>query len=130
MKQFIIISLLFVSATAFSQATSDTLIVADQIKHITPLKIDNSQIERIDHIEKSLSAFYTYNRRSHTLIIVGSIISAAGILLSYDNPYSVAAVIPIAGSVISLTGTIIYLDSYKFLNFKPKRKKFTEMTYY
>ena len=131
MKQFIVILLLCISTNSFSQSNGDSIIITPSIKSIIIQKVDSSQIARINDIEERLSAFYTYNRRSHSLIYAGIGVSLLGVFLSYGetNPSSAIA-LPLVGTALSLVGTVIYLDSYKFLNFKPKRKALKSMTYY
>jgi hypothetical protein len=100
------------------------------VKSVVIQKVDSSQIQRINEVEERLSAFYAYNRRSHTLIYAGMALSIVGMLATNGNDESPALILPLAGGVLSLVGTVIYLDSYKFLNFKPKRKVMNSMTYY
>jgi len=130
MRHFILLVVLFISATAFSQTTADSSSILKPIQIITIQKVDTVQIERINNIEKKLSAFYTYNRRSHTLLFTSLGMSIVGIILSKGKSNGTAAIIPLAGSVVGLVGTAIYLDSYKFLNFKPRRSEIRKMTYY
>jgi len=130
MRHFVIIVVLFISATAFSQTAADSIINPTPVTSVVIQKIDTAQIVRIDNIEKSLSAFYTYNRRSHTLLFLGMGMSVAGILLANGQNNTASGVITLAGGVVGLIGTVIYLDSFKFLNFKPKRKEIRGMTYY
>jgi drug/metabolite transporter (DMT)-like permease len=131
MKHLIILAVLFMSATAFSQTTTDSIFTQKPTKSIVIQKVDTVQIARINDIETRLSAFYTYNRRSHSLLFLSVGMSLAGIIMaSNSNSNSNTAIIPLAGSIVGLVGTIIYLDSYKFLNFKPKRKEIRDMTYY
>lgn len=130
MKHFLIITLLIVSASGFSQTQKDSIIYIPSVKSVIIQKVDSSQIERINEVEERLSAFYTYNRRSHSLIYAGMALSVIGAIVSSDDSGSGAIILPLAGGVVSLIGTVIYLDSYKFLNFKPKRKVMNSMTYY
>ena len=132
MKHLIIFALLLISANSFSQdsvypdpvsaETSDSAAIIFQ-------PTDNDQMARIIDLEKRLGAYYTYNRRSQTLIYVGMGISLAGLILNYqqNNNNASGMIIPFIGSVVSLFGTVVYLDSFKFLNFRPKRR---EMIYY
>lgn len=130
MKHLLILVVLFISATAFSQTIVDSILTQKPATSIIIQKVDTVQIVRINDIEKRLSAFYTYNRRSHSFLFLSLGMSVAGILLASDHSNSATAIIPLAGSVVGLIGTVIYLDSYKFLNFKPKRKEIRDMTYY
>ena len=130
MRQFIILVLLLLTANAFSQTNVDSIIPTISTTHVVVLKVDTAQIARIDNIEKNLSAFYTYNRRSHSLLFISLGVSITGLLLSNGTGDKASSILPIAGGIIGLIGTVIYLDSYKFLNFKPKRKEIRNMTYY
>lgn len=130
MRHFVILVVLFISATAFSQTVSDSISIPTPITSVVTQKIDTAQILRIDNIEKNLSAFYTYNRRSHNLLYLSLGMSIAGILLVNGQNNTASGVITIAGGVVGIIGTVIYLDSFKFLNFKPKRKEIRGMTYY
>jgi len=131
MKQFIILVLLLVSATAFSQKTSDSIFSQTPSESIVIMKVDTVQTERINNIEKSLTAYYTYNRRYHTLLFLSLGMSVASVIIANGQSNNTAAgVIQLAGGIVGLVGTVIYFDSYKFLNFKPKRKELRGMTYY
>jgi hypothetical protein len=130
MKHFFLIAILIICTNAFSQSKTDSIIYMPSVKSIVIQKVDSSQIERINEVEERLSAFYTYNRRSHSLIYAGMALSVIGAIVSSNDSGSGAIVLPLAGGVVSLIGTVIYLDSYKFLNFKPKRKVMNSMTYY
>lgn len=121
---------LLVSTTIFSQTTTDSVINPSQIKSLVIQKVDTAQILRIDNIEKSLSAFYTYNRRSQNLLILSMGMSIVSVLLVNDNDNTIPGIISLTGGVVGIIGTVIYLDSYKFLKFKPKRKEISNMTYY
>lgn len=131
MKQFVILVLLLVSATAFSQETSDSISFQKPSESIVIMKIDTVQTERINNIEKSLTAYYTYNRRYHTLLFLSLGMSVASVIIANgQSDYRAAGVIQLAGGIVGLVGTVIYFDSYKFLNFKPKHKELRGMTYY
>jgi len=132
MRHLILPVLLFLSAYAFSQTSADSIFTPTSTTSVVVQKVDTAQIARIENIEKNLSAFYTYNRRYHSLLFISLGVSVAGILLSSGNTNNEKAsvVLPIVGSVIGLIGTVIYFDSYKFLNFKPKRREIRKMTYY
>ena len=131
MKQLLVLLFLFVCGAIYSQSKGDSILITPSIKSVIIQKVDSSQITRINNIEERLAAFYTQNRRSHTFIFVGLGVSTLGVLLSQGESDGPAMVLPFAGTVMSLIGTVIYLDSYKFLNFKPKRKvMMNSMTYY
>lgn len=130
MKHFFLIAFLIICTNSFSQSKTDSVIYMPSVKSIIIQKVDSSQIQRINDVEERLSAFYTYNRRSHALIYTGMALSVLGALAASNDSGSGAVVLPLAGGVLSLVGTVIYLDSYKFLNFKPKRKVMKSMTYY
>jgi hypothetical protein len=131
MRHLLILVVLFLSATTFSQTTADTTKKQTPATSFVVQKVDSIQTARIEDIEKRLSAFYTYNRRSHTILYLSLGISTAGVLIASGNSYSkVAPIMLYIGSFVGLVGTVIYLDSYKFLNFKPKRREIREMTYY
>lgn len=132
MKHLIIAALLLITANSFAQdslypvptLTSDSAAIVLQ-------PANNDQMARIIEIENRLNDYYTYNRRSQTLIYAGWGLALAGVLLSnkYQNNFTSMA-IPLSGCVVSLIGTVAYLESFKFLNFKPNRTKIREMTYY
>ncbi len=131
MKHFILTLFLLVGAAAFSQSKVDSVVYVPSIKSVVIQKVDSSQIARINDLEERLSAYYTLNRRSQSLIYAGMGVSMLGIILSggeLDEGPAIA--LPLAGTVMSLIGTVIYLDSFKVLNFKPKRKAMKSMTYY
>jgi hypothetical protein len=130
MRHFVILIVLFISATAFSQNAADSIIYPKPVTSVVIQKIDTAQILRIDNIEKNLSAYYAYNRRSHTLLFLSMGMSLVGILLSNSQDNTASGVITLAGGFVGLVGTVVYLDSFKFLNFKPKRKEIRGMTYY
>ena len=131
MKQFIILVLLFVSATAFSQKTSDSIFSQTPPESVVIMKVDTVQTERINNIEKRLTAYYTYNRRYHTLLVLSLGMSVASVIIANgQSNNTVAGVIQLTGGIVGVVGTVIYFDSYKFLNFKPKRKELRGMTYY
>ena len=131
MKHLIVLVVLFISTTAFSQTTADSIFIPTPTASIVVQKVDTVQIARIDNIEKKLSAFYTYNRRSHNLLFFSLGMSVISVLVANGNNDNTAAgIITLAGGVVGLVGTVIYLDSYKFLSFKPKRKELRGMTYY
>lgn len=130
MRHLIILVVIFISASAFSQTNVDSVFTPTPTASIVVQKVDTVQIARIDDIEKSLTAFYTYNRRSHNLIFLSMGMSLVSVLLANGDNTTAAGVISIAGGVVGIIGTVIYLDSYKFLNFKPKRKEIRGMTYY
>ena len=131
MKHLIILISLFITTAIYSQSAEDSIKSNLPAESIMIMKVDSVQIERINNIEKNLSAFYTYNRRYHSLVYLSVGMSLAGILIANgQSDNRIAGVTMIAGGVVSLIGTVIYLDSYKFLNFKPKRKEFKSMTYY
>lgn len=124
MKHFILFFVIIISSTAFSQTNVDS-ISAPKHSQITIIEqVDVVQIARIDNIEKSLTAFYRYNRRSHSLLFLSVGLSVVGILVTNTNGYnSKSSILPVAGTVVGLIGTVIYLDSFKFLNFKTKRRE-------
>lgn len=131
MKQLIIILFLCISSNSFSQSKGDSIFISPSLKSVIIQKVDSSQIYRINELEERLTAYYTYNRRSQSLIYGGIAVSIVGILLSKGGTNQGASVIiPLTGTVISLIGTVVYLDSFKFLNLKPKRKVLKSMTYY
>lgn len=124
--------MLFISANSFSQdsvypastETSDSAAIVLQ-------PTDNDQMTRIINIEHRLNDYYTYNRRSQSLIYVGWGLALAGVILNNKNQSTFTGmVLPMAGCVVSLFGTVAYLESFKFLNFKPKQRKIREMIYY
>ena len=122
MKNLIILVVLFVSVTAFSQSNVDSVRTnLSSSKSIVIQKVDSIQIARIDRIEKRLSLYYTYNRRSQALLYMSIGLTAAGLILASGRKTSAASVVmPLAGSFVGIIGTIISIDSFKFLNFKPK----------
>lgn len=132
MKHLIIITLLLISANSFSQdsvypastETSDSAVIVLQ-------PTDNDQLARIINLEKRLGAYYTYNRRSQTFIYVGWGLALAGVILNNKTQSTFTGmVLPLAGCVVSLFGTVAYLESFKFLNFNPRRRETREMIYY
>ena len=130
MRQFFILVALFISFNAFSQIVTDSVIAptdfegvtdsvaqSTEIKSVVMQKIDTVQIERIDNIERNLSAFYTYNRRSQNLLFLSAGLSVAGILLAYGDNITTSNLVTLTGGVVSIIGTVVYLNSYKFLKF-------------
>lgn len=131
MKQLLVLLFITVYSTTFSQTKGDSILITPSVESVIIQKVDSSQIARINNIEERLSAFYTQNRRSHAFIFLGLGISTLGVLLSQGEAEVPALALPFAGTVMSLIGTVIYLDSFKHLNFKPKRKVLLQpMTYY
>lgn len=123
MKQFIFLVLLLVSATAFSQQSSDSVFSQKPSESIVIMKVDTFQMERINNIEKKLSGFYTYNRVYHALMGLSSVLSLAGLFIATgQGNYNQAGTLQLAGMVIGMVGTVFYIDSYKFLNFKSRHK--------
>lgn len=132
MKHLIIVTLLFITANSFSQDSlyQDATVTPDSASVVLQPSY-NDQMARIMNIEQRLNDYYTYNRRSQTLIYVGWGIALAGVFFNSKNQSSITGmVMPMAGCVVSLFGTVAYLESFKFLNFQPKRKQIREMTYY
>lgn len=123
MKQFIFLVLLLVSATAFSQQSSDSVFSQKPSESIVIMKVDTFQIERINNIEENLRGFYTHNRVYHALMGVSVGLSLAGLFIATgQGNYSQAGTLQLAGMVIGMVGTVIYIDSYKFLNIKSRHK--------
>lgn len=80
-------------------------------------KVDSISDDRIDRIETKLTSYYAQNRTSQALIFLGSFLSIATPILMYGDNTQTAVVCQILGGGLCLTGGIIYLDSFKHLNF-------------
>ena len=133
MKQFSILVFLLLSMHVFSQTSVDSVLTVPTIKSVVIQKIDSAQIMRIDNIEQRLAGFYTQTRRAQALMYIGAGLAIIGSILDNGESSTGAMVLPLTGAVVSIFGTVIYLDSYKFLKFKPKRKQLKAidpMTYY
>lgn len=89
---------------------------------------DSIQIQRISAIEYNLTEYYKENRTSQKMLFVGSALFIAGYFLGASsdlyNP------LLISGGVCSLVGGVVYLDSFKWLNSKPKKKPKQHVIYY
>ncbi len=93
-------------------------------------KIDSVQSEKIQNIEDRLTSFHNSNRNSQFLIIAGSVISIAGTLFYKPQKATDINPFPIIGGGLGLIGGLIYLDSFKFLNMNRKfAKKSTEIDF-
>lgn len=129
MKQLFIIAFLVLSASLFSQSANDSIVSALNAKIEVLQQQDFAKTAQIVDIEKRLGSFYSANRRYHSLMFVSVGLSVVSIISAqYSGEVGVA--LPLVAGVTSLIGTVIYLDSYKFLNFKPKRKITYTSTYY
>lgn len=142
MKQLFILICLLISTSTFSQITTDS---AGSVSYITQIqqdsiiqtatstsimttKLDSEQTARIDNIERKLSSFYSYNRRYQALTFVSVGLMIVGVISNNGSSNNRSAgIITLAGSAASLAGLIIYIDSYKFLNFKPKVKQVRQL---
>lgn len=96
-------------------------------------KVDTLSQDRITNIETHLTSFYKANKTSQLFIFAGPIISLVGILM-YKPTSNEPNLLPFIGGACSVIGGVIYLDSYKYLNFDRKtrlqieRKKGTKKT--
>lgn len=151
MKQLILSAFLLLSVGIFAQDTAenttelplnsvelienavivptDTVSNRNNAQTVIVKEADPEQLLRINDIEKRLTAYYTYNRRSQNLIYFGTSMAILGVLLS-NSDENAGAVLTIGGGLLNIFGAVIQLDSYKFLNFKPKKKEIKKMTYY
>ena len=71
-------------------------------------------------MENGIQRFYEQNRKSQGFIYFGVGLAYTGLLLNNNSPNESYVLIAAVGSVFSLIGTIIGIDSYKYLNIKPK----------
>ncbi|MBN2767032.1 MAG: hypothetical protein JXR27_11725 [Paludibacteraceae bacterium] len=151
MKQLILSAFLLFSVVIFAQDTTENstelsltnveliesavIVSADTVSNtylprtVVIQETDTEQEKRINDIEKRLTAYYAYNRRSQSLVFLGTGVAILGTVIGRNNQ-NVAAVMTIGGSILSVVGAVIQLDSYKFLDFKPKRNELKKMTYY
>lgn len=118
------------ATSMFAQTNADSLKSTPPVKSVVVQQLDSTDVTRIYDIEKSLSSFCNYNRRSQFLYILSASLSAAGILFAKDKNYSGAGIFLITGGVAGIAGTVVYINSFKFLNFKPRKKEFKGMTYF
>ena len=91
-------------------------------KSVVIQNIDSMQLNRITHIENSLSSFHHANRKSQFFIFTGAALATLGTIL-YDPRQGQVNFLPVIGGAFSLIGGVIYLDSYKYLNFNKKKKQ-------
>lgn len=129
MKQILFFLVLFFSSATFSQSTNDSIIAALNAKIDVLQQQDLAKTAQIVDIEKRLTSHYVYNRRYHSLLYVSIGLSAVSFISAQYSP-KVSIALPLAAGITSLIGTVIYLDSYKFLNFKPKKIAQFTSTYY
>jgi hypothetical protein len=130
MKHLIILVVIFISTSAFSQSPENSTIQPMAVDSITISKLDFDQIERINNIEQNIDAFYTNSRISHKCYFLSFGLTIAGAIISNIEDPKVGGVLIAAGGLSGIIGTVIYFDSYKFLNFKREKKEVLESTYY
>jgi len=121
-KWLLILFLSLVNVTVYSQTNSDT-VKTKQIQYF--LKVDSIQSQMND-MNNRLYSFHYQNRTSQKLYGISLICTIASIfilgdLVESDNFTKVA--MPIMAGVTSGIGTVIYLDSFKFLDTKRKLRK-------
>lgn len=88
------------------------------IKSIVVQKIDSLQDSKIDKIELNLTQFHHETRRSQFFMYVGTMLTLYGAFNQPSN--NKPNYLLFAGCLSNFIGGVIYLDSFKYLNFKHK----------
>ena len=129
MKKVILFVFILISITSHSQQITPDIPKVENQKSIVVLKIDSVQCNESDLIQTRLTSFYKGSRYSQMFLIAGAFVAITGGLLYKPEANKVNPSFYYGGA-LSLIGGVIYLDSFKYLNFKKNRKKMKESFYY
>ena len=119
MKAILSLFFVFISFSAFSQSANDSILRFEHEKLKDQLL---NQQQQVDNMELAMTKYYLQNRNSQLLSVIGATLYVAGAIGMSVNQDASSVVLLAAGGVTSIIGTVLYLDSYKYLDFRRKSK--------
>jgi hypothetical protein len=119
MKTILSLFFVFISFSAFSQSANDSILRFEHEKLKEQLL---NQQQQVDNMELAMTKYYLQNRNSQMLQLIGASIYVVGAISMSVNHNSSSGVLMVAGGVTSLIGSVLYFDSYKYLDFRRKNK--------
>lgn len=119
MKAILSLFFVFISFSAFSQSANDSILRFEHEKLKEQLL---NQQQQVDNMELAMTKYYIQNRNSQLLSVIGATLYVAGAIGMSVNQDASSVVLLAAGSVTSIIGTVLYFDSYKYLDFRRKTK--------
>lgn len=122
MKKMITLTLfLCIVCASSAQVKNDFIQKNSTGKSLVVLNIDSVNSNEIENIKNNLDHFYWQNKKSHIFIGVGLAFYGLAMLSAVNNLENVKTFSIISASS-GLLGTVIYLDSYKWLKRDRKKK--------
>ena len=122
MYKFLFLVLLTISCSVYGQTTNDSVYNDLRLKYMALQAKDSALNSDVKRIENGIEKFYIANKQSQGFVFGGLALTAGGVLLANITETKEFIVFPIIGTVLSVYGAILELDSFNYLNLKTKPK--------